>query len=302
MIEHSKIIRELSILLYLSEDGGHTIEEIAARFQLNSRSVYRYITTFKEVGFLVYKKGNRFFVGKESAFFKEISQLAYFSDEEAYLINQLIDNLDDTNQLKSNLRKKLASIYHNVAVADSIVNKSTSNKIRKIVDAIEHKRQIVLKDYASSRSATIRDRLVEPIRFSPNYVSVYCYDVESKENKIFTTKRFSEVIVTNRLWQYEDDHKSFKMDVFRCMGDNVYNVKLKLTMLAKNLMIEEYPMAEKYLRKNKADCWIFEGEVYSFLGVGRFVAGLINDVEVVKGKELKQYLRGYFANNPYNSK
>jgi hypothetical protein len=67
-------------------------------------------------------------------------------------------------------------------------------------------------------------------------------------------------------------------------------------------MIEEYPMAEKYLRKNKADCWIFEGEVYSFLGVGRFVAGLINDVEVVKGKELKQYLRGYFANNPYNSK
>ena len=94
MIEHSKIIRELSILLYLSEDGGHTIEETAARFQLNSRSVYRYITTFKEVGFLVYKKGKRFFVGKESAFFKEISQLAYFSDEEAYLINQLIDNLD----------------------------------------------------------------------------------------------------------------------------------------------------------------------------------------------------------------
>ena len=52
--------------------------------------------------------------------------------------------------------------------------------------------------------------------------------------------------------------------------------------MAKNLLVEEYPLAGKYLSREGKD-WILDTEVFSMNGVGRFVSGLMGEVEIIVG-------------------
>jgi hypothetical protein len=67
-------------------------------------------------------------------------------------------------------------------------------------------------------------------------------------------------------------------------------VKLKLNLRAASLLVEEYPLSEQYLTKINDNEWILETNVCSFDGIGRFVMGLLDDIEILKSKELKNFI------------
>jgi predicted DNA-binding transcriptional regulator YafY len=92
-MDQPKIERVLRLMKMLTGNLNYTVDDIAERLEIDKRSVYRYIDTFKEAGFVVMKEGGVYRLGKESRFFKDISQLIHFSDEEAYVVNSLIDGL-----------------------------------------------------------------------------------------------------------------------------------------------------------------------------------------------------------------
>jgi len=81
------------------------------------------------------------------------------------------------------------------------------------------------------------------------------------------------------------------MDVFRISSYNKIPVKLTLSLLAKNLLTEEYPLAEQYIKQQNQNSYLFETEVASLTGVGRFVLGLIGEVKIHKPESLKEYIR-----------
>ena len=66
-----------------------------------------------------------------------------------------------------------------------------------------------------------------------------------------------------------------------------------MTLLAYNLLLEEFPMAEKYVRKSH-NGWTFEGDVAMMEGVGRFVIGLAAEVHIIDSPELSEYVNQYF--------
>ena len=68
------------------------------------------------------------------------------------------------------------------------------------------------------------------------------------------------------------------------------HVRLKMDMVAKTLLLEEYPLAEKGLTAD-GDDWIWEGDVNGMNGVGRFVLGLPRHIEVLEGDDLREFLR-----------
>ena len=74
------------------------------------------------------------------------------------------------------------------------------------------------------------------------------------------------------------------------LGRAPAHVKLRLDYVAKNLLVEEFPMAEKGLTPD-GDHWIWEGDVRGMDGVGRFVLGLPMFIEVLEGDGLKVFLR-----------
>ena len=112
-MDQPKLERMLRLMKLMTGNVNYTVNDLAERLDTSYRSIYRYIETFKDAGFVVHKlDGGIYKLGKESRYFKDISQLVHFTDEEAHIVNQLIEGLDNTNMLKQNLRKKLSSVYN----------------------------------------------------------------------------------------------------------------------------------------------------------------------------------------------
>lgn len=112
-----KVVLALRLMKMLQNNNTLTIDEIAARLEVVPRTIYRYIDTFKESGFTVINiKGDIYSLVEMPQPAPEFDKLVYFSDEESYLVNNLIDALTPTNALKVGLRKKLAVIYDNTGI------------------------------------------------------------------------------------------------------------------------------------------------------------------------------------------
>ena len=270
---------------------NYTVNDLAERLDTTYRSIYRYIESFKDAGFVVQKlDGGVYKLSKESPHFKDISQLVHFTDEEAHIVNQLIEGLDDTNMLKQNLRKKLCSVYNCTSMASSVVHGANASNVNRLVDAIERRCQVVLRGYASSHTGNRRDRVVEPFGFTTNYVQVWCYELESGMNKLFKTSRITAVEVLDREWEHADKHHEGYIDIFRMTGFEQYDVKLKLGMLAHNLLVEEYPLAERDITQLDEASWLLDTKVCNYRGVGRFVMGLMDDIEIVDSPEFAKYI------------
>ena len=283
--------------MYLSSERRYTIEELAQRLETSPRSIYRYLDTFKSSGFSVQKKDDCYFLSRESKNFKELSQLIHFTEEEAYVFNGLLDCLYDNNVMKQNLRRKLASVYNSTHLADFVVKKDTAPVVHSIVEAIEAKRKVYLRDYYSSHKGDVSDRLVEPFGFTTNYEQIWCYDLSDNKNKVFKTIRVSKVDVLDETWTQEKSHKEGYIDIFRLTGYKLYPVKLELNVMSYNLLVEEYPLAQRDIIKLDKNSWILDTSVCSYVGVCRFVVGLADNIKIVDSPELVQYVKDFVKKN-----
>lgn len=292
-MDQPKVERMLRLMKLMTGNTSLSVEELARRLDTNYRSIYRYIDSFKEAGFVVRKAAPGVYqlVSMDSRM-TDLSKVVYFSDEEASIVGRLIEGLDNTNSLKRNLHRKLASIYDSAPVTDFTGKSANAQNVRELSDAIRRRRQVVLHAYKSSHSGLARDRRVEPFEFTTNYIHVWCYDLEDGKCKMFGVTRIGEVEVLEDYWEHIAEHHTEPVDIFRMPGRKKTHVTLKLGTMSKNLLLEEYPLAEKQLRQD-GDSWMLETDVFSMKGVGRFVIGLADDIEVVDSPELKSYIKEF---------
>ncbi|MBQ7787129.1 MAG: WYL domain-containing protein [Alistipes sp.] len=292
-MDQPKIERILRLMKMLTTNTSYTVDDLAERLDMSRRTIYRYIDTFREAGFVIKKSGNHIRLDKESPHFKDISQLVHFTEEEAVILKRAIESIDDTNMLKQNLKRKLYSVYDNKILADTIVRGNNAATVHALINAIEERRQVILHAYRSSHGGAVRDRLVEPFAFTTNYVQVWCFDTDSKSCKLFKLARIDSVEVTDTEWQNHALHQKSFIDIFRMNGTKRHHVQLSLGILSRNLLLEEYPLSEEYLTPLGNERWMLDTEVASYAGVARFVVGLMDDIRIVNTPELEQYLANY---------
>ncbi len=296
-MDQPKLERLLRLMKLLTANTTYNVDQLAERLQMSRRTVYRYIDTFREAGFVIKKSGDCIRLDKESPHFRDISQLVHFTEEEAVILKNAIENIDDTNLLKQNLKRKLYSVYDNKTLADTVVRGKNAPNIRRLIEAIEQERQAVLHGYQSAHGGGVRDRRVEPFAFTTNYVQVWCYDLESHTNKLFKTSRIGSVELSGTAWEHKEAHSEGFIDAFRMHGGTRRRVRLELGMLAYNLLCEEYPLAERDVKPLGRGRWSLDTEVAGMAGVGRFVVGLLDDIRIVDSPELTGYIREYIAAN-----
>ena len=292
-MDQPKIERLLRLMMMLTANNRYSVEELADRLETSPRTIYRYIDTFKEAGFLITKKGDCFRIDKKSKYFKDISQLVHFTEEEAYILNSAIESIDPTNVIKQNLKAKLASVYDFKMLSECVVKGENARNVNSLIEAIENRKQVVLKDYTSGHSKKVSDRLIEPLSFTTNYIQVWGYEVSSGKNKLFKLSRIGSVEVLEDEWAFENEHSVGMMDIFRITSFEQIPIKLKLGLMASSLLVEEYPLAEKYLSPapDDSNSHILDIKVCGYEGVGRFVLGLLDDIEILQGDGLKEFLR-----------
>ena len=79
-------------------------------------------------------------------------------------------------------------------------------------------------------------------------------------------------------------------------SSNLIPVKLRLGHLSYNLLMEEYPLSEKYITQIDNDHWMLDTVVANLQGVGRFTVGLLDDIHIIESPELKEYITNYINN------
>ena len=102
-------------------------------------------------------------------------------------------------------------------------------------------------------------------------MQVWCYDLESRSNKLFKTARIGSVEPTGIPWEHGAEHEEGFIDVFRMHGAERHRIRLELGLLAYNLLCEEYPLAERDIQALGRGRWMLDTEVAGMAGVARFV-------------------------------
>ena len=296
-MDQPKIERMLRLMKMMAGNRNYTIDELAEKLGTSYRSIYRYIDTFKDCGFVVNKvRSNVYKLGKLPKSYVELKNLIYFSEEEAYVVNGLINSLDATNMLKANLKKKLSAVYDSTSIVKYVQKSEIAEHIEQLGEAIRTKKKVILKAYESAHSQEVADRFIEPFELTTNCIDVWGFDLEKQENRVFKISRIGKVCLLQDSWSNEESHQTSKTDCFRISGFTQTPIKLELSLMAKNLLIEEYPLAEIDLR-HEDDRWILETNVSGMEGVGRFVIGLASDVRVIDSPELKTYIKTFVSNH-----
>lgn len=301
-MDQPKIERMLRLMKLLTANNRYSVDDLGKMLDMSSRTIYRYIDTFREAGFVVKKSNGCIRLDRQSKYFKDISELVHFTDEEAHILKSAIESIDENNIIKQNLKAKLYSVYDYKILAECVTKGSNAKNVNNIAAAIEEHKQIILKNYRSANSNRISDRLIEPYKFTANYIQVWGYEIpllpdgtpdksRTGENKMFKVSRIGESLLLENEWEYESEHKSAYIDIFRISSLHQMPVKLKLGLKASSLLIEEFPLAEKELTKISDNQYLLETNVCSYEGVGRFVLGLLDDVEVLESDEFVKFLK-----------
>lgn len=290
-MELYKFERQLRLMMLLTQNRKYTLEELGKRLDMSTRNVYRYIEAFKMAGFIVRKSNGYYSLDKASPYFKDISSLVHFTEEEAYILKRAIESVDGNTSMKANLKEKLYKVYDYKILSEIVVRSGIADNVHFIYESIKEKRQVLFRDYRSSNSHAVSDRLVEPFAFTTNNNEVWCYELSSGINKQFKVSRIRSVEIQPTPWEHEAEHQQGFTDVFHFSSNQRFPVKLRLSMKAANLLREEFPLAEKYLQQEDENHWLFQADVCQYVGVGRFVLGLFEEIEVVDSPDFLSYLQ-----------
>ena len=175
-------------------------------------------------------------------------------------------------------------------------NKDRAAAVSRLQHACTQKRCVILHQYASNNGGTVSDRHVEAYDIKPDDGLVVCYDIDKKGVRIFSINRIGYVeILDNEPWRNTASHKAVKVDVFHMNGDTTTRISLQLDLMAKNLLVEEYPRAKEFITGHKGDenIWYFTTDVCRMEGIGRFYIGLAEHIRILEGDELKKYASEY---------
>lgn len=289
-MRHDKLEKELELLLLLTENRNYTVKQICDKLDMSKRNVYYYLEFLRDTGFKMEKYGNCWSIDRSSPFFGKIIERVSFTEEEAITIRRLLDNVERSSALVETLKRKIDKFYDFEILADDKVSEKAAHNIGVLHDAIKFRRQAVLRGYSSPHSKTKRDRLVEPFMLMDGNREVRCYEPASGLNKTFKIVRMEDVEMLADGWSFKDKHRKMFTDLFMFSGDKTMKVDLMLGQLARNLMVEEYPRATNYMEQKDKSHWLLQLEVCSYIGIGRFVLGLFDDIEILGDEGFREYL------------
>jgi hypothetical protein len=116
------------------------------------------------------------------------------------------------------------------------------------------------------------------------------------ENRQFKICRIQDAEETLLDWKYEYKHHSMPVDAFRNSGKMNKQVVFEMNLRARNLLVEEYPLAEKYISNISGNRFRFDAPVSKYEGPGRFVLGMASDIQVNGDDGFIHYLKEKIEN------
>ena len=287
------------LILTLIDGQEHTARELAEVVGTTTRNLYYVLAVLQQVGFQVVHEGRCYRIDPRSPFLQSIGQAVNFSEEEAaYLYSMLLADQSE-HSMVGMLRRKLARFYGLQDWANGDQLERQFANVAKLEQAMAEHRVVMLHDYSSLHSNTLTNRVVEPFLFLGNKADIRAYEIKSHQNKTFKIARIGAVEIIDTPWFNEERHREVYTDMFMFSGEERHHVRLRFSLLAHHLMLEEYPHSASYMVREDESHWMFEADVVSYVGLSRFVLGLFDEVEVIEDEGFRLFLADKISKMPH---
>ena len=291
MPKDNKSTRLLRMILFLSGSYPKTREECMDFLNINKSAFYEYCKQLDSIGFNIRQKEGRYIMEPNGEPGNLLSNLLHFTEEEAYVLAKTIDAVEGHSVSAQRLKQKLVAFLNREKVVEAYLKKEKSAIVLALNKAIKDKKKVLLLDYASGNSQTVRDRLVEPFEFKDDFNLLWAFDTELKKNRQFKICRIGDTNETPFPWEFERQHRSKPVDVFRNTGELDKEVTFALNLRARNLLTEEYPLTEKYITETSPQQFVFKAPVAKYEGPARFVLGIADDIKPVGDNGFMGFVR-----------
>jgi predicted DNA-binding transcriptional regulator YafY len=287
-----RLFRTLNLLA--GSRRGYTVDELAEKLGVSRRTVYRDLIIYGQCGFevLSHPITHRLRVSNPG----ETAEKIGFDVDEAHLLEEALLGLPE-GPVRSDLLDKVRSFSGSSHTLGHYLTQQAGLHYRALSQAIRERIQVVLIDYNAPSSHSISDRLVEPYGFSTSLDTLYAFEPASRRNKNYKIVRIGQVRLERMPWQFSHLHEAPKTDAFGLpMGDIHHEIHLQLGQLSSNLLREEHPAAALLLSplstpSPSGRIQELRLRVADYRGIGRFVLGLADDIDVVGPPDFMNYLR-----------
>lgn len=282
--------RWLDVIRAISGDKILSAPDIAKILGTSLRNAYYVVKALSAYGFFVNHNRLGYNLDATSPFFKDINDSVGLNVDQAFYLYRMLIGKDVDNPMAAGIRLKLKRFYHFDVLGGNKKNYGPYTNYMLLQSAMKDHKCVVLHNYASSNSLTVRDRQVEPFMFLGEDTDVRAYEVESGRNKTFKISRISIVEILDKEWENVNKHRNAFTDMFMYSGEVRHHVLLRLDVSSYNCMQEEYPHSIFSLRPDDDTHWLFEADVANYEGIARFIMGLFDHIEVLEDDCLKKYL------------
>lgn len=250
----------------------------------STRTITRYFDKIEELDYLLEKdRHGRYFI-----FGGEEFRNRRFSHDERQYIALAVSQMTDAAPVRQSILEKIECPELPIPRSSSLKKQIAAQNLQDIKWAIDHHKTIILKNYFSPNGAkTYSDRKINPIAFANNHSQLLAYEIASRKEKTFNLDRMERVVVTTQGFD-ERKARALYADPFGFTHTQQLFVCLRLSLFAKQLMLEHHPNAAQYLFQEKGQ-WYYKGTVCDYRGIGRFVFGLPGEI-FVETPEFLQFL------------
>ena len=291
MPHDNKSFRLLRLLFFLSGSYPKTRKECTGFLGIRDSAFYNYCNEIKNIGFRLFQKEGKYWVEAEDKPTQMLANLLHFTEEESYILARSIDSIEGHTIPVSRLKQKLVAFLNHDKAVEAYLKKEKPEIVSVLNKAIKTKKQVLLVNYASGNSQTVRNRRVEPFGFKDDFNLFWAFDTDVMKNRQFKICLMEDVQETPFSWEFERLHHSSPVDVFRNTGELNKQVEFELNLRARNLLTEEYPLAEKYIEEMALNRFLFKAPVAKYEGPGRFVLGIAEDIRLFGDKGFLDFVK-----------
>ena len=281
MPHDNKSFRLLRLLFFLLGSYPKTRKECTGFLGIRDSAFFNYCNEIKNIGFNLLQKDGKYWVEPGEKPTQMLANLLHFTEEESYILARSIDSIEGHTIPVSRLKQKLVAFLNHDKAVEAYLKKEKPEIVSVLNKAIKTKKQVLLVNYASGNSQTVRNRRVEPFGFKDDFNLFWAFDTDVMKNRQFKICLMEDVQETPFSWEFERLHHSSPVDVFRNTGELNKQVEFELNLRARNLLTEEYPLAEKYIEEMALNRFLFKAPVAKYEGPGRFVLGIAEDIRLV---------------------
>ena len=294
-MEHAAIERMLRVIGLLMNNRSYTVEDIARMIGNKKRTVYRYLKTFRDNGIKVKKRYGTIYTIESCTIswaddvFKGMAAPAGSPEDGIILQRPCQDLTIHTGTYEAMKELEMNDILNDAPYLQKVVA-----NVSLLVKAASTRKKVLVEYESNSRNKRCK-LTVEPYSFYFYFNYVWCYEDEERKNTAMRISRITDVQILDEDWPSKPKHRKQVIDAFGCWGHKMIPIKLRLTMQARNLMTEAHPISMITMREDPAypdgERWILETGVCDYSGITRYILGMLDEVEILEGEGLKEYIR-----------